>query len=108
MGLKLRRRGASDCETLLSVIYSLAQGDGSLCDVDRLRADDARRKLLGLSEVPASQRLSEYLYRFSDSSVNALISVARKVVRKIAPAVMGDEIASKGYAPVFAMGIGKR
>ena len=37
--LKQRRRGASDEEMLLSLIYSLAQSDGNLVYVDRLRVD---------------------------------------------------------------------
>ena len=37
--LKSRQRGASDAQMLLSLIYCLAQGDGSIVDVDRLWAD---------------------------------------------------------------------
>jgi len=32
--LKQRARGASDTETLLALIYSLAQGEGALWEVD--------------------------------------------------------------------------
>lgn len=50
--IKRRNRGASDVEILLSLIYSLAQGDGAILDVDRLAEDEARLKLLGLERVP--------------------------------------------------------
>ncbi len=50
--LKKRTRAASDVEMLLSLVYSLAQGDGAILDVDRLGADDARCALLGLGRVP--------------------------------------------------------
>jgi len=70
--LKKRVRGASDEEMLLSVIYGLAQGDGALRDIDRLLADDPRQKVLGLSKVPGSRRLGEYLYRFDDFSASTI------------------------------------
>ena len=61
LSLKTRARGVSDVEMLLSLIYSLAQDDGCLLDVDRLAADDPRRDLLGLEQVPNHRRLGEYL-----------------------------------------------
>ncbi len=62
--LKERRRGSSDVETMLSPIYCFAQGDESLVDVDRLRADYGGTLLLGLEDVPGPGRLEEYLFRF--------------------------------------------
>ena len=32
--VKVRRRGASDCESLWALVASLASGGGSLCDLD--------------------------------------------------------------------------
>jgi len=104
--LKKRGRGASDEEMLLSVIYSLAQGDGALRDVDRLLADGPRQKVLGLSKVPGSRRLGEYLYRFDPHAVHKLLAVARAVCRKVAPDAVCHEERSKGYVPVFADGSG--
>jgi len=104
--LKKRNRGASDTEMLLSVIYSLAQGDGALRDVDRLLADNPRQKVLGLENVPGSRRLGEYLYRFDQKALDRLLSVARSVCRKVADAVVRHEEKSKGYVPVFADGSG--
>ncbi len=50
--LKQRARVASDEEMLLSLIYSLSQGDGAILDVDRLGQDTTRCDLLGLKTVP--------------------------------------------------------
>jgi hypothetical protein len=52
IGLKRRRRGASDAQMLLSAIYSLAAGDGALRDVDRLGHDQARLEAVGLERLP--------------------------------------------------------
>jgi hypothetical protein len=70
--LKKRARGASDVEMLLSLIYSLAQGDGAILDVDRLGQDEARRELLGLERVPNHRRLGEYLGRFDERACESL------------------------------------
>ncbi|MEE8483956.1 MAG: IS1380 family transposase [Nitrospinota bacterium] len=104
--LKKRNRGASDQETLLSAIYTLAQGDGALRDVDRLGADDPRQKVLGLSSVPGSRRLGEYLYRFDSSAVEKLLNVARRISRKVAPHVIRHEVETKGYVGLFMDGSG--
>ena len=47
--LKQRKRGSSDADTLMSLVLSLAQGNGALSDLDRLRARlDARLRGHGL------------------------------------------------------------
>lgn len=102
--LKVRRRGASDSDTLLSLIYSLAQGDGLLSDVDRLGADHVRSDLLGLSQVPKSRRVSDYLAKFDSDTIGQLQSVARTVAAQILPAVIDHEKEQRGYIPVFVDG----
>ena len=54
--VKVRKRGASDTETLWAIIACLARGDGALSDLDALRADPVARILLGLGNVPESRR----------------------------------------------------
>jgi len=102
--LKVRHRGASDADTLLSLIYTLAQGDGLLSDVDRLHADHVRSCLLGLSQVPKSRRVSDYLSRFDSVTVGQLQSVAGAVVSQILPSVINHERDRLGYVPVFVDG----
>ena len=102
--LKVRHRGASDADTLLSLIYTLAQGDGLLSDVDRLHADHVRSCLLGLSQVPKSRRVSDYLSRFDSVTVGQLQSVAGAVVSQILPSVIDHERDRLGYVPVFVDG----
>jgi len=102
--LKRRARGASDRETLLALIYSLAQGEGALCDVDRLAADEARVRLLDLSCVPNSRRAGEYLTRFDEAAVARLRGVAHAVARDLVPAVAAHARERLGYVPVFIDG----
>lgn len=105
-GLRLKRRdrGATDSEMMLSLVYNLAQGDGALVDVDRLRADDPRQKLLGLSEVPGSRRLGEYLVRFDDEAVEKLLGISRLQGEKVASTVIQAEVRERGYVPIFPDG----
>lgn len=104
--LKKRARGASDTEMLLSLIYSLAQGDGAILDVDRLGQDDTRQKLLGLSRVPNHRRLGEYLCRFDDIACESLLRAAQSQAASIVSSVIEHEIQTKGYVPVFVDGTG--
>jgi hypothetical protein len=102
--LKERKRGASDREMLMSLIYSLCGGDGCLRDVDRLVVDDTRQGLLGLGEVPGSRRLGEYLVRFDGEAVERLRSVAREAARKVVPEVTSHLRRTRGYVPLFLDG----
>jgi hypothetical protein len=104
--LKKRARGASDAEMLLSLIYSLAQGDGAILDVDRLGQDEARRELLGLQRVPNHRRLGEYLGRFDDIACESLLSVALTQAERVIDSVVEHEVKTKGYVPVFVDGTG--
>jgi hypothetical protein len=104
MGLKRRRRGASDAQMLLSAIYSLAAGDGALRDVDRLGHDQARLEALGLEQVPGSRRLGEYLTRFDEKALDELQAIARAVAIRVAPAVVSHLVETRGYIPVFLDG----
>ncbi len=104
LGLKQRRRGASDEEILLSLIYTLAQGDGSLSDVDRLGADEARKRMLGLEQVPDSRRVGEYLFRFDPEVVERLLGVASELAASVGRKVAKEEEQTQGCAPVFVDG----
>jgi hypothetical protein len=95
--LKQRARGASDEEMLLSLIYSLAQGDGAILDVDRLGQDTTQSELLGLKKVPNHRRLGEYLGRFDEQACERFLSVARLQASKIIGFVMQHEQQTKGY-----------
>ena len=102
--LKQRHRGATDAEFLQSLIFCLAAGQGHLCDVDRLGADDVRQTLLGLESVPDSRRVSDYLARFDSDSVDALRSVAHELSAKTVAKVADHAQKTLGYVLVFADG----
>ena len=104
--LKQRRRGASDVEMLLSLIYTLGQGDGAMRDVDRLGADAPRRSLLELEQVPGSRRVGEYLARFEERSLAQLAEVGRRLAKAVSEEVIRHELQEQGYLPVFMDGSG--
>ena len=81
--LKVRNRGASDVEMMLSLIYTLANGDGAISDVDRLAFDTARREILGLRRVPGHRRLGEYPARFNSEALASFYGVARCLAGKV-------------------------
>jgi len=104
VSVKRRARGASDAETLWSLIASLAAGNGALSDLDALREDRVGRRLLGLGHVPSGRRLGEYLARVDEAQVETLLAVARGLAGQVAPAVVEHEAAVRGYVPVFVDG----
>ena len=104
VSVKRRARGASDAETLWSLVASLSAGNGALSDLDALRADDVGRHLLGLREAPSSRRAGEYLARLEKVHVKTLLGVARRLAARVAPAVVEHEVATRGYVPVFVDG----
>lgn len=104
ISLKQRKRGADDSQTLLSLIYSLSNGDGALRDVDRLGIDDARRQLLALENVPNSRRVGEYLTRFDDVTIERLKTVVSEFAYRVVDRVIEAERERLGYIPLFIDG----
>lgn len=106
VSVKVRDRGASDVETLWSLICSLARGHGALSDLDALRADSVARTLLGLRRVPESRRAGEWLSRLGASDVKGLWAAAVGFAERVAPFVAAHEVESRGYVPLFIDGTG--
>jgi len=102
--LKQRNRGPSDSHYLLSLIYSIALGEGNLCDVDLLKEDLAQRTLAGLKEVPDSRRISEYLCRFDKNSLTSLSNIAESLASKLIKPVIEHEFSQRGWLPIFIDG----
>ena len=82
VSVKVRDRGASDVETLWSMVCSLARGHGALSDLDALRADSAARALLGLRRMPQSRRAGEWLLRLRVADVKGLSRFAGRVAHE--------------------------
>ena len=57
--VKVRDRGATDAETLWAMVACLSRGDGSLSDLDALRADGVARTLLGLGKPARADALTQ-------------------------------------------------
>ena len=101
VSVKVRNRGASDAQTLWAIIASLARGQGSLSDLDALRADRVASALLGLRKVPEARRAGEWLARLRPADVKGLWRVAVEFAGRVAPSVVDHEVGTKGYVPLF-------
>ena len=102
-----RRRGSTDAQSLLSLIYTLAAGGGHLNAVDALAADEAACVGAGLAgAVPNSRRLGEFLTHFSDSALDGLRDCVRSVSKRVVPVVAKACYREQGYVPVFIDGTG--
>ena len=106
VSVKSRDRGATDAETLWAIVACLARGDGSLSDLNALRADDVARHLLGLRHVPEARRAGEWLARLTPSDVKGLWAAAVEFARRVAPAIVAHEVEAKGFASLFLDGTG--
>ncbi len=102
--LPRRRRGCSDMQMLLALIYSAYAGVGHLHAVDALGADDVVRQACGLRAVPASRWLGADLQRMHETALEGLRQCARLVSRHLVP--LGAEACEQrwGYVPVFVDG----
>ncbi len=99
--VKVRNRGATDAETLWAIVACLARGDGSLSDLDALRADAVARTLLGLRNVPEARRAGEWLARLRPVDVKGLWEAARRFAERVAPLIVAHEVETRGCVPVF-------
>ena len=99
--VKVRDRGATDSETLWAIVACLSRGDGSLSDLDALRADGVARTLLGLGNVPEARRAGEWLARLRPVDVKGLWEAARRFAERVAPLIVAHEVETRGYVPVF-------
>ncbi len=80
-----RRRGDSDGQMLLALIYAACAGGGQLHAVAALGAEGVARRACGLRAVPASRRLGEYLQRMHEAALEGLRRCARLVSRRLVP-----------------------
>ena len=102
--LKQRNRGPSDSHYFLSLIYSIALGEGNLCDVDLLKEDLAQRTLAGFKKVPDSRRISEYLCGFDKNSLTSLSNIAKFLASKLIKPVIEHELSQRGWLSIFMDG----
>ena len=67
--------------------------------------DDRLTGFGGCSALASTaRRMWEFLSKVSESDVNGLLGAARKVAKRIAPAVIKHEVAERSYVPVFVDG----
>jgi len=102
--IKVRKRGCTDLQMILSLVYSMCSGGQCLADVDGLGGDATARQLTGLRAVPDSRRLGEYLKRFTQGGLDALRDCVRQLSASLVPDVVRHSLRTQGYVPVFMDG----
>lgn len=73
-------RGFQPSVFVQSLILMLHEGGRCLDDLRHLRNDDALRMLLGMTQIPASDSLGDWLRRTGQAGVNAVVKVNRWVL----------------------------
>ncbi len=79
------RRGGSDGQRLLALIYAACAGGGHLHAVDALGADHVARRACGLQAVAYSGQLGADLQRLHEAALEGLRQGARLVSRRLVP-----------------------
>ena len=99
--LKMRCRGATEAQSILSQVYLLSMGEGHLSDLDDARQDDVFRVLSGLGEMPGSRRMGEFLSRFGESDLSRFRELAVRWLLPLTAKVAARHRCALGYVPVF-------
>ena len=102
--LKVRRRGASEAQSILAQVYSLSMSKGHLSDLDDSRHNSVYRLLTGLGEMPCSRRMGEFLRRFRPSDLSRLRQVVAQWLGPLTAEVARRNRDSEGFVPVFIDG----
>ena len=82
-GLKVRQRGYSVADHVLSLAMTLIAGGRDLDDVERLKHDAGLSDLLENSMFPCANTLGEFLRRFDQSSIWKLGEINAGLVRTL-------------------------
>ena len=99
--LKMRRRGATEAQSILAQVYLLSMGEGHLSGLDDAREDDVFRVLTGLGEMPGSRRMGEFLSRFKESDLTRFRELAVRWLGPLTAKVASCHRSALGYVPVF-------
>ena len=65
LSVKTRRRGYSEAEAVMGMVYNLVAGGEHLSDLEVLRGDPGTKELLGVEEIIAPQTAGEHLRKFT-------------------------------------------
>lgn len=78
-----RHQPYHESDHILSLVYNIVGGGQSLEDLDRLRKDVGFLDALGADRIPASTTAGDFLRRFDESSVSALMDAINAVRKNI-------------------------
>jgi hypothetical protein len=90
ISIKQRRRGYSESETLLGLIYNLIAGGECLDDLEVLRGDGGTLQLLGVESLLAPTAAGDALRKFDIGSIHDLQRVNNHLQQKARPRQKAD------------------
>jgi hypothetical protein len=70
--VKERRRGYSEAEAVMGLVYNLVAGGDTLSDLEVLRGDPGTRRLIGLNQIIAPTTAGEHLRKFASGDIRDL------------------------------------
>lgn len=85
LSVKSRRRGYSESEAVLGMVYNLVAGGEHLSDLEVLRGDPGTKQLLGVEEIIAPQTAGEHLRKFSIGDIRDLQRSNRRLQHQVRP-----------------------
>jgi hypothetical protein len=85
LGVKQRRRGYSESEAVLGLVYNMIAGGQCLTDLDVLRGDGGTRELLQVATLLASTTAGEHLRKFDMGDLRDLQRVTRQLQEQVRP-----------------------
>ena len=81
--VKQRRRGYSEAEAVLGLVYNLLAGGDCLSDLNVLRGDPGTRHLLGVEQVIAPTTAGEHLRKFRIGDIHDLHRTNRLLQERV-------------------------
>jgi hypothetical protein len=98
---KQRRRGYSESETLLGLIYNLIAGGDCLDDLDVLRGDVGTLQLLSVSKLLAPQTAGDALRKFDIGDIHDLQRANMRLQQKVRASQSSDHCTIDVDASVY-------
>lgn len=83
--VKTRRRGYSEAEAVLALVYNSIIGGQCLSDLDVLRGDPGTKQLLALTQIIAPTTAGEHLRKFSIGDLQDLQRFHHRLQQKVRP-----------------------
>lgn len=83
--IKSRKRGYTESESVLALVYNMILGGSCLSDLHVLRADEGSKQLLEMNEIIAPSTAGEFLRKFTIGDIWRLHRIQSLIQKKVRP-----------------------